>query len=496
MNQTDWLLTTPAGFFDGTPYAWKQLSWRFNNNNLEDASVDLYFNDFFRPNLLEEVIAENLPQQKPGQELENIDRRQPKVEITAINGHDKSQFQTQLATDQRMASVFIEVTDNADRKKQASHQESSGARDLRLFRNGSLVKVWHGDVFEKANGCEVIPPDVNKLRRARCEAEIPIIAGDNNLTVYAFNSSNVKSSDNTVTIKGADVLKRKGILYVLAIGIGQYENSQYNLNYTVTDAQSFCRALVEHQERVRHFESVQVVSLLNEQARKADILAALKTFADTTQPEDAVVLYFSGHGKARGDHFYLVPQDLGYSGRRDRLSDAGLEQILAHSISDLELEDAFRHIDAGQMFMIIDACNSGQVLENKEEPRRGPMNTKGLAQLAYEKGMYILTASQNVEEAFVSDKLKHSYLTYALVEDGLKTNAADANHNGEVTLREWFTYAASRVPTLRKEALESKSLEEVTPKLKAVRSRNSQTPRVFYRREPDAQPFVVAKVSR
>jgi hypothetical protein len=78
--------------------------------------------------------------------------------------------------------------------------------------------------------------------------------------------------------------------------------------------------------------------------------------------------------------------------------------------------------------MIIDACNSGQALENKDEPRRGPMNTRGLAQLAYEKGMYIMAASQNVEEAFVSKKLKHSYLTFALVEEGLKTKVADENH--------------------------------------------------------------------
>lgn len=124
--------------------------------------------------------------------------------------------------------------------------------------------------------------------------------------------------------------------------------------------------------------------------------------------------------------------------------------------------------------------------------RRGPMNTRGLAQLAYEKGMYIMTASQNVEEAFVSERLKHSYLTYALVEEGLKTKAADADHNGEVTLREWFDYALGRVPKLRDEVLQTKSLEEVTPKMKAARSQKSQTPRVFYRRELDSNPLVVA----
>jgi uncharacterized caspase-like protein len=249
------------------------------------------------------------------------------------------------------------------------------------------------------------------------------------------------------------------------------------------------------QEKRTQYQSVEIKTLLNERATKANILAELKKLATSVQPEDAVVVYFSGHGKASGDHFYLVPHDLGYSGPRDQSSVEGLQQILTHSISDLELEEAFRDIDAGQMFMIIDACNSGQALENKDEPRRGPMNTRGLAQLAYEKGMYIMTASQNVEEAFVSKKLKHSYLTYALVEEGLKTKAADADHNGEVNLREWFDYALARVPKLREETLQSKSLEEVNPARKAaVKNQKSQTPRVFYRREPDAQPMIVATV--
>jgi hypothetical protein len=60
-------------------------------------------------------------------------------------------------------------------------------------------------------------------------------------------------------------------------------------------------------------------------------------------------------------------------------------------------------------------------------------------------------------------------------------------------LREWFDYALARVPKLREETMQSKSLEEVTPKLKAARSQKSQTPRVFYRREPELHPLIVAR---
>ena len=55
-----------------------------------------------------------------------------------------------------------------------------------------------------------------------------------------------------------------------------------------------------------------------------------------------------------------------------------------------------------------------------EEKRRGPMNSKGLAQLAYEKGMYILTAAQSYQAALEASRIGHGYLTYALVEEGLR----------------------------------------------------------------------------
>jgi uncharacterized caspase-like protein len=97
------------------------------------------------------------------------------------------------------------------------------------------------------------------------------------------------------------------------------------------------------------------------------------------------------------------------------------------------------------ILFVIDACNSGQALE-AEEKRRGPMNSAGLAQLAYEKGMYILTASQSYQFAIESPVLGHGYLTYALVEKGLKSAAADANKNGVVDVREWFAYATEEVP--------------------------------------------------
>jgi WD40 repeat protein len=471
LDRDNWFVSTPTGLFDGSPGAWKQVLWRFNNNTFDHAPVEAFFNEFYYPGLLADIFAGKNP--KAPSDILQRDRRQPQLKLRLTD----SQANPTLTA--RNLTVKIDVAGLATDK---DNKTGSGAQDVRLFRNGSLVKVWRGDVLK---GKSTVTLD----------AMIPIVAGPNNFTAYAFNHDNIKSSDATLTVTGADSLKRKGTLRILAAGVSKYANPEYDLNYTTDDATSFATQLKLQQEKLTKYQSVEITTLLNDNATKENILAELKKLAATVQPEDAVVVYFSGHGKASGDHFYLVPHDLGYTGSRDQLSAEGLKAILAHSISDLELEEAFRDIDAGQMFMIIDACNSGQALENKDEPRRGPMNTRGLAQLAYEKGMYIMTASQNVEEAFVSERLKHSYLTFALVEEGLKTKAPDADHNGEVTLREWFDYALARVPKLREETLQSKSLDEVNPTVKAAaQNQKSQTPQVFYRRETDSNPLVVAVV--
>jgi uncharacterized caspase-like protein len=102
-------------------------------------------------------------------------------------------------------------------------------------------------------------------------------------------------------------------------------------------------------------------------------------------------------------------------GQPGNLNEQGAQTILQHSISDQEIEEALEEVDAGQALLVIDACNSGQALE-AEEKRCGPMNSKGLAQLAYEKGMNILTASQSYQAALEASQLGHGYLTYALVE--------------------------------------------------------------------------------
>jgi WD40 repeat protein/uncharacterized caspase-like protein len=480
----DWLVVTPDGLFDGTPGAWGQILWRFNPNNIFDAApVEIFFDEFFYPGLLSDIASGKRP--KAARNVEQKDRRQPGLKLYRADDAPG-----------RMIRLKVDISEPAS----DGQATPAGARDVRLFRNGTLVKFWRGDALKGQ-------------KQVTLEAEVPIVAGENRLVAYAFNHDNVKSSDAVLTVTGDESLRRKGVAYVIACGVNQYANPQYNLKYAVADATSFAEEIRAQQAKLQEYERVEVIPLLDREATKANILLALTRLSNSqaalpagappvlskiqpAQPEDAVLIFFAGHGAAQGARFYLIPHDLGYAGARDALDARAVRTILSRGVSDLELEAALEGVDAGRMLFVLDACNSGQALE-AEEKRRGPMNSSGLAQLAYEKGMYILTAAQSYQAALEAAELGHGYLTFALIEDGLKKGLADKDpKDGLAMAREWFNYAEERVPQMQEREMQTRLLLDFAvseAKAKDPKQRSIQRPRVFYRRELETRPFVVAK---
>jgi hypothetical protein len=250
----EWLVVTPEGLFDGSPAAWQQIMWRFSLNTFDVGPVELFFNDFYYPGLLAEIFAGRRP--KPARTLQQIDRRQPVVKLA---------LGQRLAgpADPRTATVKVEIV---PAPPDQTHPQDSGARDVRLFRNGSLVKVWRGDVLQNAS-------------KITFTANVPLVAGTNRFTAYAFNRDNVKSSDASLIVTGDQSLARKGTLYLLAVGVNQYANSQFNLRYAVPDVQAVSAELQTQQAKLDQFQRIVIVPLLDAQATKAEHACHVATTA-------------------------------------------------------------------------------------------------------------------------------------------------------------------------------------------------------------------------
>lgn len=510
----EWLAVAPDGLFDGSPVAWQQILWRFRNDTFAAVPVEVFFNDYFAPGMLADIFGNKNP--KAAQALQERDRRQPVIRLaqgaTATNHASSGTMAGNGASGAAADARFMRLTlDISEAAPDAAYKQGSGANDVRLFRNGALVKVWRGDVL-------------NGQKSRTIEVSVPIVAGPNVFTAYAFNRDNVKSTDASLTINGPESLRRKAVAHILAIGINEYSNSAYNLKLAGADAQSVIAAVNKAQAQLSQFASFEVTALLNQEATKANILSALRRLGGDTgplpanapaalqkitpvQPEDALIIFYAGHGTADKNTWYLLPHDLGYDGPQKDLNEKSLAVMLQHAISDREIGSALENLDAGRILLILDACNSGQAISD-EEKRRGPMNTRGLAQLAYEKGMYILAAAESYQFALESKKLGHGYLTYALVEEGLSGLADTTPKDGDTLAQEWLRFAARRVPEMQsardnetgKRPMNNSLTREIglglsgpTKPKKLPRVQDVQRPRLFYRQELEKSRLVVAR---
>jgi hypothetical protein len=177
-------------------------------------------------------------------------------------------------------------------------------------------------------------------------------------------------------------------------------------------------------------------------------------------PEDLVLVSFSSHGYAdeRGS-FYLFGSDAGAS--------SDLHAALARAISSDELGAWLRDVDAGELILVVDACHSAASVQG-EGFKPGPMGSRGLGQLSYDKGMRILTSTQADDVALESALVQQGLLTYALAHDGLEAARADFKPKDErITVAEWLAYGVERVPTLYAE------VERRLAEMKAKRDANA-----------------------
>jgi WD40 repeat protein len=495
-----WVAVQPEGFFDGSLADLNRIFWRFNGKIRDIRSLESYFNDFYHPGLLAEVLKGD--ELKPPRELALLDRRLPKAMLTL----EDTTLDPNKPIRERLVNLRVQVV-GAPAEGGAT---LGGVRDVRLFRNGTLVAKWSG-IQTLTDG------------RASLKAKVKLMAGENRLTAYAFNQDNIKSEETLpLVLRGDDSLKRKGTLYILTVGINEYANRAFNLRFARSDAEEFAQSLAQQQNKLNNYGEVKIVPLIDADATKKNLLSALRILATGSpgsisektssqtrtllanlkqaEPEDAIVIYFAGHGKATQDgHFYLIPNDVK---RADEVAELDMESTKRGGISDQELEESLARVDAEQLVLIVDACHAGKFLETGDV-RRGPMNSKGLGQLAYEKGMYVLAAAQGFQAALEDPGLKHGVLTYVLVQKGLKEAEADSDpRDGQVLLKEWFDYTSRKVPEIQINNI--KHCRDVSPACTLAYSDDKedglnklivQRPRAYYRRESDARSFLVAELA-
>lgn len=458
---------------DGNP----GLHWMMADDPLRALPLGVFARDYYEPGLMARLLAgKTFP---PIRSLLDLNRVQPDVRIMSV---------TPTAADATRVDVTVEVARaerSFDRGGRVARM-TSGAYDVRLFRDGQIVGRLPGsadaagtgddslDSWRRANRV-TLDPATGRASLTFRGIQIPdrVEPSSISFTAYAFNDDRVKSEVSTRAYAApASSTVTPGRAYVVTIGVDGSQNAAFRLRFAANDAIALGATLSARLRALGEYRDVVAVPLISratgaggsepQLATKAGIKAVLDRLSGrpadpriieripnaaslaTARPGDLVILSFSGHGHADGKGgYFLLPSDIG-AGSRPTMT----PQILARSISNGELSDWLRDVDAGHLALIVDACHSAATVEAGDF-KPGPMGSRGLGQLAYDKRMAILTASQAADVAWEYDALQHGLLTYALVREGLDRGLADHKpKDGAIQMTEWLGYAAARVPVI------------------------------------------------
>ncbi len=240
-------------------------------------------------------------------------------------------------------------------------------------------------------------------------------------------------------------------IYVVSIGINQYKSEKLKLNYASTDAESFASALSASAIKLLGKEHVFTYTFSTEKDNinwpaKVNIQKKLEALSQVVKADDILVIFFAGHGvllSGKKDFFILTADASSFELN-------GVEKDVAISTDELNLW--MRKIKANKRLLILDACNSGQALEdiqNQITPRGIPPDqARAFEDLKDKTGIFILSASASGQSAFETSQFGQGLLTYSLL-SGIKlgTGLKDDKY---IDVTRWFNNASDNVREMAK----------------------------------------------
>ncbi|MBV1923852.1 MAG: caspase family protein, partial [Flavobacteriaceae bacterium] len=304
---------------------------------------------------------------------------------------------------------------------------------LHLYQNGKLINTKTRNL--------IVEDDVEQTNDEK-NYNVTLVEGENEFVAIAVNSQNTESMPQSIrvlyTSSSQTLIKPQGIqAHLLIVGIDEYLNPKYNLNYAVADASGFQESLQKGLQEIT--SKTHVYFIKDKEAVRETIFKKFQEIAEVANPQDIFIFYYAGHGVMSLDEeeeFYIVPTDVtqlyGDSG--------GLKQ---KGISANELKQIAAGIPAQKQLYILDACQSAGALDAVAS--RGFAEEKAIAQLARSTGTHWLTASGSKQYATEFDELGHGVFTYALLE--ALSGKADSGDN-RITVNEIKAYLETRVPEI------------------------------------------------
>lgn len=273
--------------------------------------------------------------------------------------------------------------------------------------------------------------------------------GSNIIQAHVTNVKGVSSFKHSLKVES---LKKKATsnLFLITVGVSEYQQKQYNLSYASKDAEDINAFF---NEKGNPFSSVNTVMLKDADVTLENV-ELLKEFVSQAGVNDVVILFAAGHGvlDAKLD-YYFASHNMDFQDP----ATLGIPYELFEEIMDLT--------KSRKKVMFIDACHSGEIdkdevieniiadeekgelifrgttrsVSNKYDINSFDLSRSLFADMRLNNGSTVVSSAGGSEFAIEGDQWNNGVFTYTFLK-GLREQEADLNNDKVIMLSELQTY--------------------------------------------------------
>lgn len=408
-----WMISSASGYYDTAPGAEEFLGWHVNRHKENSADffpLAKFRSKYYRPDIIDKILdtgseeeAINITNNESGRKKENskiADHFPPIVDIIS----PKSIFKT------ANRSVTIQYT-----VRTPSGNPVSGIRVL-----------IDGRPITGAKGINLVAVEKESPPRS---IRVDIPPRDCVISLIAQSKYNASEPAN-LQIDWENKLEHeqeKPRLFILAVGISNYQDSNLNLQFGSKDATDFINVM--QKQKGKMYKDIFVKTLVDKEANTSNILDGLEWIQKETKVNDYAMIFMSGHGvnDSLGNYFFL-PHNF------------DSEKFKSTGVSYLEIKNTLTSIQ-GKVIFFGDTCHSANVFG------KGNDITILINELSdAENGIVVFTSSTKNQISLEDKSWGNGAFTKALIE-GIN-GKADYSKKGKITINMLDLYISERVKEL------------------------------------------------
>lgn len=430
----EWIQWDQHGYYSASPKGAQYLGWKTTEGFDAETSffsVDQYFEVLFRP----QAFMSSYETSRPVEDILNK-RGEQKFDLSKLSKPSmaffkkpyvdlpdgKSQYLSRRQYSQRYTTDVSPVHFDC-----TLYDRGGGIKEFKVYHNGKLA------IIEKNIS-------QNEEQRINKAFQLPLMSGVNEIDLVVTNYQNIDSKPHGMQIEYTGEVSAVSDLYVFTIGINEYTNPQYNLNYAYADAKAFTEKIVENTSEI--FDDVHLYQLYNTDATYDQVEAVITEIQEKSTLQDVFIFYYAGHGtidETNNNNYYLVPTDVTQLYGDSR-------QLQEKGISAGQIKEWLATIRAQKQLILLDACHSGEAVRTFAS-RGMSSQERAIVQLARSSGTVLISASGSKQFAVEFQELQHGAFTYALLE-ALDGKGEGGSGDRKITVNEIKAYMEDRVPEL------------------------------------------------